>query len=1002
GQVGRWHSLTLDCERGIAGLLQAAGRLEEADKRLARILDGYKRTAPVRDIRAQRVRLDQAALQRLQGRYAKADTLLTWVLSKPESPEITRRAKALLAMVKEDLGEFPGAETLTREVLQQEIQTLGADHPDTLATRTALAGLQRHLGDHAEAERTLVDVLEKSRAKLGAKHQTTLAVMNDLGLVYEEQGLYDRAEPLFREALDLSKDLLGPGHPNTIATMNSLALLHESQGDFDRAEPLYGEAIEQSAQRLGRTHPDTLAFVNNLAYLDLMRQDYPAARKGFAEVVKEWTGQLGERHQKTLKGMNNLARVQHRLGQHAPAEQLFNKTLELRRSVLGAEHPDTLRSMLDLAALLVDMGRLKEADQLFRRTLELDEKILGPRHPYTFETLNGLAALLEKQGKLEDAFQLRRKGFERRTEFLDRMMWVTGDNAREGYVRLHRPELDAYLDLLTRLDPARAGREVLAVAMARKGLLLRISSQIQQIARLSDDPQLAELTTGLTQVRKKLAALTLAGPEEGKDSGEAHLARLNELEERIQEIEGRLGQASQRFRQSVAGSGVDDLAKSLPDNGVLVDFLTFTQGGKQKLIAGLLTRGKGGKPAFHMAVYEDLDAIQKLVVEYRTVIQDEESDEDNFLEVGGETYQQVWEPLAAFIGPRTDVFVVPDGILNILPFGALVDDAEQYLIRTVDLRLLNSSRDLLPSQLPPAQGPLVTLAGPDYDTEKVAGAQVLSSMRGRRSAGLSAGVEVSGTMATDGDGAGRRSLRSGVLNQLRAGLRAFSQGMRGLRFDPLPGAEKEGKLIAEQEQRKENRLFLRNDAQEEVIKDLTQVPGILHIATHGFFLKADDSLRKRLLRMQRGAEIHLPPPGDNPLLRSGLAFAGINANAPFLGEIDTGNDGVLTALEVLGLNLTGTRLAVLSACETGLGEIHEGEGVYGLRRAFQEAGVKSVVASLWEVSDAGTQALMTGLYRRLAGGASPRTALRDSQIELMDSDQWNAPYIWSAFMIVGL
>jgi CHAT domain-containing protein len=156
-----------------------------------------------------------------------------------------------------------------------------------------------------------------------------------------------------------------------------------------------------------------------------------------------------------------------------------------------------------------------------------------------------------------------------------------------------------------------------------------------------------------------------------------------------------------------------------------------------------------------------------------------------------------------------------------------------------------------------------------------------------------------------------------------------------------------------------------------------------------------------LLKLQRGTDLHVPPPGDNPLLRAGLAFAGINTNAQFLGDIDTVNDGVLTALEVLGLNLTGTRLVVLSACETGLGEIHEGEGVYGLRRSFQEAGVAEVVSSLWEVSDAGTQALMTSFYNRMLSGEQARDALRATQLEMIDSPEWGYPYVWSAFMIVG-
>ena len=120
-----------------------------------------------------------------------------------------------------------------------------------------------------------------------------------------------------------------------------------------------------------------------------------------------------------------------------------------------------------------------------------------------------------------------------------------------------------------------------------------------------------------------------------------------------------------------------------------------------------------------------------------------------------------------------------------------------------------------------------------------------------------------------------------------------------------------------------------------------------------------------------------------------------------LGEIDTDNDGVLTAMEVLSLDLTGTQLVVLSACETGLGEIHEGEGVYGLRRSFQEAGVKNVINSFWEVSDAGTQLLMTKFYDKLLAGMPAREAMREARLEMLDDVQWSAPFYWSAFVMVG-
>ena len=298
---------------------------------------------------------------------------------------------------------------------------------------------------------------------------------------------------------------------------------------------------------------------------------------------------------------------------------------------------------------------------------------------------------------------------------------------------------------------------------------------------------------------------------------------------------------------------------------------------------------------------------------------------------------------------------------------------EEYLIQTTDLHILTSGRDLLPNDYQLAEGNYVILAGPDYNAEEVVSADALAAAEGRRSAAI------------------------------KLGIRGVSNGLRGLNFAPLPGAEQEGRIITDQvEQRDQaSEVFFGAAAQEKVLTNITETPEILHMATHGFFLEADDTLRKRLLKMQRSSEVQVPPPGDNPLLRSGLAFAGINTNARFLGDIDTVNDGVLTALEVLGLDLSGTRLVVLSACETGLGEIHEGEGVYGLRRSFQEAGVAEVISSLWEVSDAGTQALMTDFYSRVLDGVPARDALRETQLELIESPQWGYPYIWSAFIIVG-
>lgn len=155
-------------------------------------------------------------------------------------------------------------------------------------------------------------------------------------------------------------------------------------------------------------------------------------------------------------------------------------------------------------------------------------------------------------------------------------------------------------------------------------------------------------------------------------------------------------------------------------------------------------------------------------------------------------------------------------------------------------------------------------------------------------------------------------------------------------------------------------------------------PRVLHVATHGFFLPASSSASL-----------------GNPLLRSGLVLAGANRLA------SGADDGVLTALEASGLDLAGTHLVVLSACETGLGEVLRGDGVYGLRRALVIAGAEAEVMSLWQVDDEATRALMVAFYKRLKAGRGRADALREAQLEMMGAPGRAHPYYWGAFIEVG-
>jgi len=213
-----------------------------------------------------------------------------------------------------------------------------------------------------------------------------------------------------------------------------------------------------------------------------------------------------------------------------------------------------------------------------------------------------------------------------------------------------------------------------------------------------------------------------------------------------------------------------------------------------------------------------------------------------------------------------------------------------------------------------------------------------------------------------------------------------------LRFGPLPGTLGEAEVL--RTLIPGITVLTASQAREDKVK-LIHGPRILHVATHGFFLL--DQKRKieeqRMLPYGEKAfahERHL----ENPLLRSGLALAGAN-------KAQSEEDGLLTAFEVAGLDLWGTKLVVLSACDTGVGEIRNGEGVYGLRRALVIAGSETQVISLWKVSDAATRYLMEGYYRRLVAGEGRAEALRQAKMEMLGKKWLSHPFFWASFILSG-
>jgi len=911
---------------------------------------------------------------RKQGAYEQAEPKITQALEKiaailGKEDATYWQYSVFQAQLFQDMGFYPQAKEKFTEILEAELAIYGDQDPNYIIDLNNLAGTERLMGDWNASREHYGLALKQAMMLWGENNPQTLGVLNNIALLTENQGLYEEAEPLYLKSLDISTKLLGAQNPTTLSLSNNLAMLYEGQGSFAKALKTYQKALGTAEKAFGKEHPTTTAIENNLGYLYLVTGDYLMAEKRFAVVYQVWSKSLGDKHQRTLKAQNNLARVFAHQKQYKKAEPLFITALTTREAVLGEDHQDAIRSRIDYAAMDIELGRIAEAKTLLYKALKSGEKTLGDKHPYYFEALNLLAKAQEAEGDDQAALKTLQDVFEKRTAFFNRVLWAAGENTRAGYIKLHKPELYNLYRLLAKAGDEDSAKLALQASLDRKGLLLKISSAIHKVQAMTKDPEIKEIAISLQKKKRALAKSTLAGSE-GKSPKEFRKAQ-DELENDINDLERQLGAKSAPFAKKSVQVSADQLLANLEADDAFVDYLYYEdQEKKPKMLALVISDVESRCIGFftcHKKVLKlislgDIGPIREAVTFLREIIQDEYAEPEDLTMAAQDAYTQIYAPIYEAVKGHKNLFVVPEDALYLLPYDAMMDGDGKYLIESQAIRVLSSGVDLVAENGDTKSDELMIVAGPDYFVQQNA----VKHSSGRRGA-----------------------------------LAVNAKGLRGLSFEPLDGAEAEGKNIQKMYTKK-TVIYTQKGAAEAVLHNQTGVPPkILHIATHGFFLKPEERLKKRLLSIQRGGNLSTPPPGDNPLFRAGLAFAGINANAPLLGFIDGDNDGVLTAQEVLDLNLYGTNLVVLSACETGVGEIEAGEGVYGLRRSFQEAGVRTVVNSLWPVSDEGTMNLMTGFYTNIQSGIGPRQALRDSKLHMLAQDSWQHPYFWSAFVMVG-
>ncbi len=853
-------------------------------------------------------------------------------------------------------------------------------------------------GHYNDAIKFQTNVVEIRKKILGDEHPDYAAALSDLALYYDYNSNYTEAIRLGTLAMEILKNVFGEEHPDYAESLNNLAGYYADLGKYTEAIRLQTQEIAITKKNLGEDHPDYAISLSNLAnfYSDLGNYTEAIRLGTLAMEIKKKV--LGEEHPSYAVSLNNLANYYDDLGNSTEAINLETRALRIRKKVLGEEHPDYAISLNNLAGYYDEIGNYTEAISFGTLAMTIWKKVLGKEHPSYATSLSNLALYNSHLGNYTEAINLETRALEIRKKALGDahpdyaislsrladINLITGNyDASTDYYRQCYNNINSFIlktfaslttkerndfwktksFLFTKALPYAAYKmssegtpknDINALAydsqVFSKGLLLNAELEIQKLIEQSGDTVFANLYYKLKQDRAILDALYQTSPE-NREMDVDSLAKVIDREERL------LVESSKALGDYTKNLAISwrDVQKNLKGNDLAIEFATVDDTiAKQTMYVALVL--KKGMSAPEIVTLFNIDDFYDIKTkEYYTT---------------PKLYNLVWQPLAEYLKDAKTVYFSPAGRIHTIGIEYLSGDDGKIFAEKFDTYRLSSTRELAINHTINPNRKATTYGGIQYE---------FSPDEWRSLRDVNDSIE--------------RSFRD--IPQIDDNMRGGASGMAY-----LDGTKLESAAIANLLRSVNYDVNVLSDASatEESFKMLSGSGiQILHIGTHGFY-ESEGDMENAGYKFYTAASQQTDE--DKALSCSGLLFAGANSalNPKRVNEIPEGaDDGILTAKEISRLDFSGLDLVVLSACQTGLGEV-TGEGVFGLQRGFKKAGAQTIVMSLWKVADEPTQLLMVEFFKNLTAGQSKRAAFLAAQQTVRA--KYPNPLYWAAFVMV--
>lgn len=991
-ELGRLYAEKLSLYKEALTLLQNAYQYKNTEIKhssesyigtataLARLLQGtgkYPEALPVfeeiKNLRIERKKSllyalavsDLAVLKADMGKYEEANQLIT-SLGDPESYKVSNNLIAYnkflenIADMYRKTGKYKEAEAILMKSFKtskkSDAQIQGAN------SVVALADLYVSLGKYDEAEPLCNKAIELVAQRNGKTSLEYANALNTKAKLLYFMGRYTEAAPISTEATKIIKEKVGEKQKIYIESLGIETDIYVAIGDYDKSEQQAKTMLLLNEQLGGKNtleYAKTLLRLGKIAYLqgvDLLASDaknsqteakraFQISEKYYSEGINLMQNVVKENKLEYSLALTDLANLYAITQRDAQAEETYKKAIEIEKSQVGEKNPRYATALFNLAQFYTSKGRYTESGDLYKTVLDIREDYLPEGHPDYTDALIGYAGYAWRTNDLKNAEKSFISAINQYQKQIKIYFPSLTEIERIKYITKLKTNFDEFISFA--FDQVDRNPNLLSYVynhqLQTKALIFNTSTKIRRRIMNSGDSTLIIKYQQWLEKREELARILNMSKEKIQAEG----INQQQFENELDDLEKELSLLSEEFARNYERKNYTwkDVQKRLGKNDAAVEIIRFRNShGKYKdsVCYAYLIVDKKTKKNPEYVLNTDGRAMEKMyIVAYRRSAKNALDDPYS--------YGVFWEQVDKKIGTKMNLYVSSDGVYHQLNLNTLLQPDGKYVIDNHNIRFVSNTKDLIQYRKIDkgrTSNSAAFFGYPDYN----------------------ANITAQNTIT--------------------------SNEFKDYKLSELPGTKEEISDVSKVCATKNiiARSYLGAEASEEMIKKTAKNPAILHIATHGFFLAQSNKTRELGINTEAASK--------HPLLRSGLMLAG--ANIAINNELDQeSNNGILTAYEAMNLELNNTELVIMSACETGLGEVRNGEGVFGLQRSFMAAGAKAILMSLWKVNDIATKELMTLFYQYwINDGIEKHAAFRKAQLEL--KNKYPQPKYWGAFVMVGI